>query len=177
MTLTHPTEYDPLAFGDFSSPPAFELPSPISDYSSLGEEDLFDQKPLINPWVLNNNITSPTVSWSTPSRENPPAMKTPDLGSSSESSASGSPRDVETKKPTKRTRKHPSEAKSANHRTHNLIEKRYRNNLNSKIMSLRNITQSLNSTNSNKDGDDAMDGDAGESKKASKVRAFSKPNF
>jgi hypothetical protein len=204
MALTYATEYDTLAFEDLqslsdpisvdnlflsSSPPAFELPSPISDCSSLGVEDPFDQKPLINPWVvptdLKINTINPTASWSTPSGENSPAMQIPDLTSSSESSRSNSPRDIahdiETKKSTKRGRKHPSEngrvksPVSSHHKTHNLIEKRYRNNLNTKIMSLRDSIPSLRSTNENKDGENDMDSDAGENKKTlkcSKVRAI-----
>jgi hypothetical protein len=204
VALTYATEYDTLDFEDLqslsdpvsasnlfisSSPPAFELPSPTSDFSSLCGEDLFDQKPLINPWVvptaLNKNTTNPTTSWSTPSGENSPDMELPDLASPSESSGSNSPRDIKhnikTKRLTKRGQKHPSEdcrAKSPGslrQKPHNLIEKKYRNNLNSKIMSLRDSIPSLRSTNENNDSENAMDSDAGESRKAlkcSKVRAI-----
>jgi hypothetical protein len=204
MTPNYSTEYDTLDFEDLQSlsdplsaynistslsPPAFDLPSPISDFPSLGVEDLFDEKLLLNLWAVptafNNNTINPTASGTNPSGENSHTGKIHDWASSSSaSSESSSPRaiedDIEKKKPIKRVRKHPSEdcrAKSPGsigHKPHNLIEKKYRNNLNSKIMCLRDSIQNRHPMNENKDGGNALDSDAGESKKVpkwSKVRA------
>jgi hypothetical protein len=205
MALTYyAAEYDALDFEDLkslcdpvpaynlptsSSPLALELPSPISNYSSLGEEDYLDQEPLINPWVIptafNSDPISPTPSWSTTLGGTSLALKkSANSTSSSESSRSNSPEyfshdDIEIKPaPRRGGRKHLSKdflakstSKSGSHKSHNMIEKRYRNNLNNKIMSLRDCVPSLRK---NKDGEDGDTGESGTSRKWNKVRdAFS----
>jgi len=166
-----------------SSPPEFALPSPISDASSLTAEDRFDQKSFIDPWLIpiafENNTTTPAAPCKSPT------LSPPSLASSPSSSESNSPWDVnqdaETKKSkskiTMRTgkgRNQPSEAsrgKSASpigkrqNNSHNLIEKRYRNNLNSKINALRDSIPSLCSTVKEEEGEDAMDSDAGDERR------------
>jgi hypothetical protein len=58
--------------------------------------------------------------------------------------------------------------------SHNLIEKRYRNNLNSKINALRDSIPSLCSTAKEEEGEDAMDSDSGEMRKAPKCNKVNK---
>lgn len=184
-------QYNPLAFdfedlhslGDLescnlsncSSPPEFALPSPISDASPLNAESRFDQKSFIEPWL------NPTAF------ENSTTLSAPSLASSPSSSESNSPwninRDVELKKSKSpvslRTGKknqlsETSRGKSSSpigkgHKnSHNLIEKRYRNNLNSKINTLRDSIPSLCSAAKEEEGEDAMDNDSGEMRKAQK---------
>lgn len=74
-----------------------------------------------------------------------------------------------------RARKHQSKNSRAKspcskrQNAHNLIEKRYRNNLNCKINTLRNSIPSLRSaTKENEEGEDGTDSDAGESNKVQK---------
>lgn len=190
------TDYDPLLFENSqshidpvfaynlplsSSLPAFELPSPISDSSSLDEENLFDETQFSSSWVLPTALNDTTInqiaSWATFSGENSPTtiMDTPDLTSSSDSSRSNSPLNSEheeeeeaKKKSSKQSRKQSKSAPSGCHKSHNLIEKRYRNNLNSKIMSLGARIPSLRAKHENKDGEDATDSDTGDSRKAKK---------
>ena len=85
-----------------------------------------------------------------------------------------------TQRPIKRARKHPSEnsrAKSPGSKrqnAHNLIEKRYRNNLNIKINALRDSIPSLRfATKENEEDEDGMDSDAGESRKVQKCNKVS----
>jgi len=163
-----------------------ELPSPISDYSSLGEEeDFFDQEPLINPWVIptafNSDPISPTPLWSNTAAGTSLTMKNHNSISSPESSRSNSPEyvsheDIKTKKPAPKQegRKHPSKdcrakstSKSSSHKSHNMIEKRYRNNLNNKIMALRDCVPSLRK---NKDGEDDDTSESGTCRRWNKVR-------
>ncbi|RDL32397.1 Uncharacterized protein BP5553_08853 [Venustampulla echinocandica] len=171
-----------------SSPPEFALPSPISDVSHT-PEDRLDQKSFIDPWLIptafenNNNTTTPAAP------RNSPILSPPSLASSPSSSESNSPwdvdRDVETKrsKPTAAIRtgegrsqsSETSRGKSASpigkrqNSSHNLIEKRYRNNLNSKINALRDSIPSLRfAGKEEEEGEDAMDSDAGERRKAQK---------
>jgi hypothetical protein len=85
---------------------------------------------------------------------------------------------VETKKPTtmRAGKKHQSGNSRArspickSQNSHNLIEKRYRNNLNAKINTLRDSIPSLRSaTKENEEGgEDGMDSDAGERRKGQK---------
>lgn len=153
----------------------FELPSPVSDSSPLSEANLFDQKSLIDLWVsptaVRSNTIAPTASYNSPSGENFPAIAVPNLASPPSSSESNSPWDVEhdagTKRSTTRTRKRRSENSQAKvpyskHRnSHNLIEKKYRNNLNSKIQILRDSIPSLRSaTRESEEAGDGMDSDA-----------------
>jgi hypothetical protein len=166
-----------------SSSPEFGLPSPISDSSSLSAEDAFDQKSLIDLWVVptafENNINTSTASCNSPSGEDFPGITIPSLASSPSSSESNSPRDVEhdagIKRPTPRARKHQpgnSRAKSPclkPQHAHNLIEKKYRNNLNCKINTLRDSIPSLRSAKKeNEEGEDGMDSNAAESRKTQK---------
>ena len=58
--------------------------------------------------------------------------------------------------------------------SHNLIEKRYRNNLNSKINVLRHSIPSLCSTVKEEEGEDAMDSNSGERMKAQKCNKVNK---
>jgi len=181
-----------FSLSNSSSPPVFELPLPILDSSSLSTEDPFNQKSLIDPWVIpitafeNNTNTTPTAPCNSPSGENFPAIATPSLVSSPDSSESNSPwdvveHDVGTKRPTTmRARKqHRSENSRAKVPTcpkrqnlHNLIEKRYRNNLNSKIQTLRDSIPSLRSaTTDDEEGEDGMDSDA-----AAEIRKVQKCN-
>lgn len=105
-------------------------------------------------------------------------METPDLDLSSGSSRSSSPQETEhvrrTKNPTKLGRKRRSEdcqaksSRSKPNNAHNLIEKKYRNNLNNKIQALRDCIPSLHSTVKEEGGENDMDSDAGESRKAQK---------
>jgi len=169
-----------------SSSPEFGLPSPISDSSSLSAEDAFDQKSLIDLWVVptafENNINTSTASCNSPSGEDFPGITIPSLASSPSSSESNSPRDVEhdagIKRPTPRARKHQpgnSRAKSPclkPQNAHNLIEKKYRNNLNTKINTLRDNIPSLRSATKE---DEDMDSDSGESRKV--VRKCNKVNI
>ncbi|KAL5330678.1 hypothetical protein ACEPPN_000197 [Leptodophora sp. 'Broadleaf-Isolate-01'] len=168
-----------------SSPAEFALPSPISDASHLNAEDLFDQKSFIEPWLIPTAFENSTA---TPAALcNSPTLSAPSLASSPSSSESNSPwdvdRDVEPKKSkstiSPRTVKKNqiseiSRGKSASpigkgqKRSHNLIEKRYRNNLNSKINTLRDSIPSLRSTAKEEEGEDAMDSDSGEMRKAQK---------
>jgi hypothetical protein len=171
-----------------SSPPEFRLPSPISDSSSLSVEGPFDQKSLINPWVILTafeNNTNPTAPCNSPG-ENFRGILIPSLASSPGSSESDSPwdveHDVEIKRPSLPARKHRSGSSRAKspclkpRNAHNLIEKRYRNNLNSKINTLRDSIPSLRSaTKENEEGEDGMDSNAGESRriqKCNKVNIF-----
>jgi len=162
-----------------SRPCSFELPSPISDHSPLDEEDTFDYKDYIEPRVMSDAFDDNSIIPATPcctlSRENSPAMDLFEVASSFESSGSNSPRDTEhdmearkPRKPKTKARKRPSEdyraesPGSSRTRAHNLIEKRYRNNLNSKIKALRDILPSPDSID---DSENAMDCDARESKR------------
>jgi hypothetical protein len=154
------------------SPSAFELPSPISDYSSLSEEYPFDLNSFvddcISPMALNNSPLDNAASWSTLFGEDSPTagMDTLDAPSSPESSSPSSPREIKKERKTvKQSRRHSPEAKSpalGRVKSHNLIEKRYRNNLNSRIMSLRDSIPSLRC-------DSSSDGDSNDAKKFSKV--------
>jgi hypothetical protein len=172
-----------------SSPPEFELPSPISDSSSLNIEDRFDdQNSFIDPWVIptafENNTNTPAASFNSPSEENHHTISTPSLasspGSSSETNSSRHVErdDVETKKPTttrvgKRHQSEKSRARSPickSQNAHNLIEKRYRNKLNTKINALRDSIPSLRSATKGDEegGEDGMDSDADERRKGQK---------
>lgn len=189
-----PFDFEDLqSFGDLescnlstsSSPPEFALPSPISDASHT-PEDRSDQKSFIDSWLVptafENNTTTPAAPC------NSPTLSPPSLASSPSSSESNFPwdvdRDVETKKSkptvTMRTGKgrnqssETSRGKSASpigkrqKNSHNLIEKRYRNNLNSKINALRDSIPSFRFAGKEEEGEDAMDSDAGERRKAQK---------
>ncbi|PVH68297.1 hypothetical protein DL98DRAFT_522848 [Cadophora sp. DSE1049] len=169
-----------------SSPPEFALPSPISDASPLDAEDRFDQKSFIEPWLnptafKKNGTPTPAAPC------NSPTLSTANLASPPSSSESNSPwnvnRDVELKKSKSpvslRTGKknqlsETSRGKSSSpigkgqKNSHNLIEKRYRNNLNSKINALRDSIPSLCSTSKEEEGEDAIDSDCCEMRKAQK---------
>jgi len=169
-----------------SSPPEFALPSPISDASPLNAEDLFDQKSFIEPWLIPTAFENSTATPAAPC--NSPTLSAPSLASSPSSSESNSlwgvDRDVELKKSKStvslRTGKknqlsETSRGKSASpigkgqKNSHNLIEKRYRNKLNSKINALRDSIPSLCSTvKEEEEGEDAMDSDSGGMRKAQK---------
>ncbi|KAE9366443.1 hypothetical protein N431DRAFT_430509 [Stipitochalara longipes BDJ] len=135
---------------DPSSPSDFALPSPISETSSLSFEDRFDQKSFIDPWALPLTFENP-IDLAAP--HNSPFgdhLATPSLASSPESSEVTSPCDIkhESKKPTTRTRKPRAKPRTAvckAQTAHNLIEKRYRNNLNTKIATLRDAIPRLRS--------------------------------
>jgi hypothetical protein len=159
-----------------SSPSCFELPSPISDFSAPGEEYLGDQTAPINPWVtptsFGNKIISLTTSCSSP-------MEIPDLASSSGSSRSSSPEETEHKLRTTRlakagrkdhTRSKKFQAKpSGRHNAHNLIEKRYRNSLNTKIQTLRDCIPCFSTAvKEEEEGGDEVDSDSGESRRPMK---------
>jgi hypothetical protein len=159
-----------------ASPSDFELPSPISDFSSLSEEFPVDQESSINPWVIPSAL-GPATS---------PAMEMHDLASPAGSSLSSSPQEPDYKPRTKRstkqgrrnsTQSNDSRATSSGsnrHNAHNLIEKRYRNNLNSKIQTLRDCIPSLRTVKEEEDEDDNdMNSDAGESRKARKCNKVS----
>jgi len=182
-------QYNPLAynFEDFQSldnqesyfkpenscPPEFALPSPISDSSSLsGGDDAFDQKPIIDHWVIPTaleNASTLSVPCNSPFEEDFPTIKeSPSFASSSGSSPS-SPAAWEAEQPereikttTKRARKQKRSEKDSTppclkrQNSHNLIEKRYRNNLNTKINSLRDSIPSLCSATKE---DEDMDSD------------------
>ncbi|KAH9204967.1 helix-loop-helix DNA-binding domain-containing protein [Leptodontidium sp. 2 PMI_412] len=168
-----------------SSPPEFALPSPKSDASPLDVEDRFDQKSFIEPWLNPTAFENSTLTPVAPC--NSPSLSTPSLASSPSSSKSNSPwnvnRDVKLKKSkspvslrTGKKNKLPetSRGKSSSlvgkgqKNSHNLIEKRYRNNLNSKINTLRECIPSLCSTVKEGEGEDAMDSDSSEMRKAPK---------
>ncbi|KAH8772399.1 helix-loop-helix DNA-binding domain-containing protein [Hyaloscypha finlandica] len=165
-----------------SSPPLFELPSPISDSSSLSEANLFNQKSLIDllvrPTAIRNNTIALTAPCNSPSGENFPAIATPNLASSPGSSEANSPWDVEheagVKRSTTRTQKRRSENSRAkvpcskHKNSHNLIEKKYRNNLNSKIQTLRDSIPSLRSARREDEDEDGMDSDAAGSRTVQK---------
>jgi hypothetical protein len=145
------TEFEPQNFQDlynmFSTPSPFELPSPISDVSSSAE-DMFGLTEPIDWDMLpatNDIITSTTTApWNAPCS---PAAHS--RRSSSVSSASSSPRfPPANKKPTRTTkrdvvRKSSSSSSKCGRTTHNLIEKKYRTNLNAKITCLRDVIPSL----------------------------------
>jgi hypothetical protein len=176
----------------------FALPSPISDSSSLsGVEDMVDQKRLIDPWIIptasENNANTPTASCDSPFEEEFPAIKKfPSFASSSSSSPSNSSSwdveqpNVKTKTTTTRSQKQKQQKRSEKdllpclkrHNAHNLIEKRYRNNLNTKINSLRDSIPSLRSGTKE---DEDMDIDSRESRKAAqkcnKVNIYSTVQF
>jgi len=197
-------QYNPLAynFEDFqsldnqesyfkleaSSPPAFAMPSPISDSSSLsGVEDNFDQIPVVDPWViptaLENNANTPTAAYNSPFEEDFSATTMiPNFASSPASSSSNSSwepeqPDVKAKTTTMRARKQKQQQRSEKdsrakpespqclkrQNSHNLIEKRYRNNLNTKINTLRDCIPSLRSPTIKEDeeAEDGMDSDTG----------------
>jgi len=128
------------------------------------------------PTAFSNDTFNMTSLYDTPEEESSPPVLIPDSSSSPESFSSSSPQnidyDIKTKKPTKRDRKHQSEngrAKSPalkRQSAHNLIEKRYRNNLNSKINSLRDCIPSLRAVKKENDEDDedGMDSDSNECK-------------
>jgi len=128
-----------------SSPTAFSLPSPISDSSSLAIDPFeFDQKTLWFPTAIE---TPTVVPCNSPSEASSPSP-------SSEESSSYSPR-AESKRspvaPRSRSRKPKSQPQSKTcvskgKNSHNLIEKRYRNNLNSKIQILRDCIPSFRSS-------------------------------
>jgi len=164
------------------SPTAFGLPSPISDYSQ-SEEASFDPSQFISPWDISTPLSKNTIN-TAPSAETlellakafPYSASTastsmPSTPSSSSYSPKSSNNDFRAKKSTKQTRKSQSEksqAKSPIHKTqkaHNLIEKRYRNNLNEKINALRDCIPTLRSVKKESDQDEDMeDDDAGDSK-------------
>jgi hypothetical protein len=179
-----------------SSPPEFSLPSPISDSSFLSAEDPFDQKPVIDLWVrptaLENSASTATAPCNSPFEEDFPATAMiPNFASSPASSSSnsswevGQP-EVKTKTTTMRARKQKQQKRCEKdlplclkrQSSHNLIEKRYRNNLNSKINILRDSIPSLRS---NEEAEDGMDSDAGESgkmvQKCNKVNIYSTIQF
>jgi len=165
------TEYDPLSLKSFqilsdpaaacdqlmtSSPSPWDLPSSISDASS------------------RNSSIDPLSLWSVNNVENSPIMTVLDLASSPESSEASSPgdseRDSKIKKSIKRGRKRaskespeasPTTPKNGRITSHNLIEKRYRNNLNSKIISLRDSIPSLCLN----ERAESLDSDSGETKR------------
>jgi hypothetical protein len=212
ISLTLCTEYNPLAYNfedlqsldnqesyfklEPSSPLEFSLPSPISDSSSISAEDQFDQKPVIDPWVLptalENNANTPTAPCNSPFEEDFPATAMiPNFASSPASSSSNSSweleqPDVKTKTTTMRSRKQKQQRSEKDSRakpqspsclkrqnSHNLIEKRYRNNLNTKINSLRDSIPSLRSTTKE---DEDMDSDCESRKvvqKCNKVNIYS----
>jgi len=164
------------------SPTAFGLPSPISDYSQT-EETSFEPSQFISPWDTSAPVTplSNNINNTTPSTETlkllaqafPNSASTPGTpGSSSSSSSSYSPKssisNPSSKKPTKATRKKSEKsAKLPIHKmqkAHNLIEKRYRNNLNEKIGALRDCIPSLKSVKKESDQDEDMECEDGESK-------------
>lgn len=145
-----------------SIPTVFALPSPISDSSSLsGAEETFDQKPTIDPWVIPTaleNASTPSGPCNSPFEEDFPTIKKfPSFASSSSSSPSSSAAwemerpELAPKPTTKRSRKQKRSEKDSTppclgrQNSHNLIEKRYRNNLNTKINSLRDSIPSLRS--------------------------------
>jgi len=153
----------------------FGLPSPISDYSSTAEDNLMGLNQRITSWDLptdfSNDTFITTSLYNSPSEDSSPLAMIPDSTASPESSSSNSPQnvdqDMKTKKPTKRERKPQSEngrAKSPalkRQNAHNLIEKRYRNNLNSKINSLRDCLPSLRTVKKEKDEEeDGMESDS-----------------
>jgi hypothetical protein len=144
------------------SPSAFELPSPISDFSSLSDEHPFDLNSFvddcISPTALTNNPFDNTASWSTLFGEDSPTTGMDGLDSPSppSSSSPSSPREIKTEKKTKASRKHSPTLSLGRVKSHNLIEKRYRNNLNSRIMTLRDCIPSLR-CDSSSEGDSTSD--------------------
>lgn len=166
--------------------PEFALPSPILDDPSLNTEDRFDQKSFIEPWLIPTAFENSTATPAAAPHSSP-TLSAPSLASSPSSSESDSQwdvdRDAEPKKSKStvslRTGKknqlsETSRGKSASpigkrqNNSHNLIEKRYRNNLNSKISALRDCIPSLCSTVKEEEGEDAMDSDSGERRRAQK---------
>ncbi|KAH8598370.1 hypothetical protein B0O99DRAFT_41806 [Bisporella sp. PMI_857] len=151
-----------------------ELPSPISDSSSHSVKDPLEQQPLTDSWVIpttfENSTSTPSALCICPFRDNFPVIAIPSVASSPGSPEPNLPQDVDagTKRRTMRARKHWSENTrvkspcSKGQNAHNLIEKRYRTNLNSKITALRDSIPSLRSAMKEDDGgEDAMDSDIG----------------
>ena len=137
-----------------SSP--LQLSSPLSDLASPVES-------AFNPNQPRDTMPSPTIS-PTALYYQSPSPNLPGLSSSSSSSYSpslpGTPSHHSTsqaKRTEREDKRHALDARRGSkpngRRTHNLIEKNYRTNLNKRMMTLRDHIPSLCSTTENEDGD------------------------
>jgi hypothetical protein len=156
--------------------PELTLPSPVSDFSSMNMDDLLDLEPRDDPWDIldgsqyhHNDPLTPVTS---PSKQNSsidvvdlsPLDGVLDLDSIPQvkvEKMSKSLTEKARKQDSKKLRGKYARAKRQNE--HNLIEKRYRNNLNSKINTLRNNIPCLSTTKDKECGNDGMESDDSES--------------
>lgn len=161
------SEFDGMDFKDFTNN-SYDLlssPSPVPDISASDAEDLFDTAPI--DWEMfaaNNAALDPAALYTTsPLSSHSPVL--PELSSPSSSTSSDSPRDSTyseskhhpaTRKASKtqRATKASSPKPPCSRKTHNLIEKKYRTNLNTKINALRASLPSLCMPSSNSSEED-----------------------
>jgi hypothetical protein len=135
-----------------SSPPMFELPSPILSSFSLSNADPFDQKPLLDLWV-------PTAIETTMAATSPSETSSPTSSTSNSSRAQPKRSPARTRKPQPRSENSSPKASCGKGKnSHNLIEKRYRNNINSKIQTLRDCIPSFRSKNEDESEDGESEG-------------------
>ncbi|EPE33130.1 HLH, helix-loop-helix DNA-binding protein [Glarea lozoyensis ATCC 20868] len=150
--------------------PEFTLPSPVSDYSSMNMDGLLESRDDV--WDILNESRhlhdDPFTPAATPSKKNcsTDATHSPSLDSCLGTNSSPTVKAEKTSKSlTEKSRKQDSKkargkyARSKRQNEHNLIEKRYRNNLNSKINTLRNNIPCLSSIKEKECGNDGMESD------------------
>jgi len=162
----------PFTFGQpVDTLPAFQFSAPVTSAAVTAGQQI--PAPLATDWNSNNNLASPL---SLDGQSQVPPLSTPSLGHSPESaqmqatssSDHSSPEGV-TKPVNKKKRKSlvdedaaketPSKQHPVKKTAHNMIEKRYRTNLNDKIAALRDSVPSLRvmSRTGNSDEDDDVE--------------------
>ena len=148
----------PFAFGQpVDALPAFNFCAPMTGPAVTAEQQI--STALSTDWNANNNLASP-LSLDGQSQVPPPPLSTPSLGHSPESaqmqatssSDHSSPEDI-SESVNKKKRKSlvdddgasetPTKQHPVKKTAHNMIEKRYRTNLNDKIAALRDSVPSL----------------------------------